>query len=177
MASVRVRQEFAAISTISSRCHVAGLDKVGLPISSDPSNRSLDLTKQHGAGPIKDAIAWRYASRRFAVCPRWRSRTGTGDHGGTATGPHRWGSSLTNAKAPDAGGAASPRTACAVDETRVTSRSSHLQRSLRSIKHHLPSQWYKEVKESLSQRHEVSPTQATAVGNQVQNPVKDRTPI
>ena len=36
---------------------------------------------------------------------------------------------------------------------------------------------YKEVKESLPQRHEVSPTQATVVGNQVQNPVKDWTPI
>jgi hypothetical protein len=36
---------------------------------------------------------------------------------------------------------------------------------------------YKEVKESLPQRHEVSPTQATVVGNQVQNPVKDRTLI
>ncbi len=36
---------------------------------------------------------------------------------------------------------------------------------------------YKEIKESLPQRHEVSPIQATVVDNQVQNPVKDRTPI
>jgi hypothetical protein len=36
---------------------------------------------------------------------------------------------------------------------------------------------YKEVKEPLSQHHETSPTQATGVGNQVQKPVKGRTPI
>ena len=36
---------------------------------------------------------------------------------------------------------------------------------------------YKEVEGPLPQLHEVSPTQATGVGNQVQNPVKGRTPI
>jgi hypothetical protein len=36
---------------------------------------------------------------------------------------------------------------------------------------------YKEVQGPLLQRHEVSPTQATVVDNQVQNPVKGRTPI
>jgi hypothetical protein len=36
---------------------------------------------------------------------------------------------------------------------------------------------YKEVEGSLPQLHEVSPTQATVGGNQVQNPVKGRTPI
>ena len=36
---------------------------------------------------------------------------------------------------------------------------------------------YKEVQGPLLQRHAVSPTQATVVDNQVQNPVKGRTPI
>src|SRR5207245_9956129 len=66
---------------------------------------------------------------------------GTGDHGGTATGPHRWGCLLDQAKTPDAGGAASPRTAW--QRTRPGQRRAHptWQRSLRSIKHHLPPQW------------------------------------
>src|SRR5262245_42992104 len=49
-------------------------------------------------------------------------------------------------------------------------------RSDRSNLIYLPN-GYQEVKESLPQRHEVAPTQATVGGNQVQNPVKDRTPI
>jgi hypothetical protein len=53
MASVRVCQEFARylhhqIETATS----LGLDKVGLPISSDPIASLFGLTKQHGAGPF-----------------------------------------------------------------------------------------------------------------------------
>jgi len=90
--------------------------------------------------------------------------------------PHRWGFLLEQAKAPDAGGAASLEQ-LGSGRDQVTSRSSHLAKIAPIDQTYLPSQWYKEVKESLSQRHEVSPTQATGVGNQVQNPVKDRTPI
>ena len=36
---------------------------------------------------------------------------------------------------------------------------------------------YKAVQGPRLQRHEVSPTQATVVDNEVQNPVKGRTPI
>ena len=49
-------------------------------------------------------------------------------------------------------------------------------RSDRSTIIYLP-HGYKEVKGPLSQHHETSPTQATGGGNQVQNPVKGRTPI
>ena len=49
-------------------------------------------------------------------------------------------------------------------------------RSDRSTIIYLP-HGYKEVKGPLSQHHETSLTQATGGGNQVQNPVKGRTPI
>jgi hypothetical protein len=49
-------------------------------------------------------------------------------------------------------------------------------RSNRSDIVYLPN-GYKEVERPMTQRHEASTTQATVVDNQVQNPVKGRTPI
>jgi hypothetical protein len=179
MASVRVRQEVARylhhqLETATS----LGLDKVGLPISSDPIESLFGLTKQHGAGPIKDAN--RMALRIPALCG----------------GPTR----------EEAGQVLEITVAQQQALTDGVSSLTKQRRQMRAEPHHLEQlgsgrdqgnvelippgkdrfdrstiiylpNGYKEVKESLPQRHKVSPTQAAVVGYQVQNPVKDRTPI
>jgi hypothetical protein len=179
MASVRVRQEGARylhhqLETATS----LGLDKVGLPISSDPIESLFGLTKQHGAGPIKDAN--RMALRIPALCG----------------GPTR----------EEAGQVLEITVAQQQALTDGVSSLTKQRRQMRAEPHHLEQlgsgrdqgnvelippgkdrfdrstiiylpNGYKEVKESLPQRHKVSPTQAAVVGYQVQNPVKDRTPI
>ena len=179
MASVRVRQEVARylhhqLETATS----LGLDKVGLPISSDPIESLFGLTKQHGAGPIKDAN--RMALRIPALCG-----VPTLEEAGQVL-------EITVAQQQ----ALTDGVASLTKQRRqMRAEPHHLEqlgsgrgqgnvelippgkdRSDRSNIIYLPN-GYKEVKESLPQRHEVSPTQATVVGNQVQNPVKDRTPI
>jgi hypothetical protein len=67
MASVRVRQEFARyLQHQFETAKRLGLDRVGMPISSDPIKSLFGLTKQHGAGPVKDAN--RMALRIPALC-------------------------------------------------------------------------------------------------------------
>lgn len=67
MASVRVRQEFSRyLQHQLETAKQLGLDAVGLPISSDPIESLFGLTKQHGAGPLKDAN--RMALRMPALC-------------------------------------------------------------------------------------------------------------
>jgi hypothetical protein len=67
MASVRVRQEFARyLHHQLETAKQLGLDAVGLPISSDPIESLLGLTKQHGVEPLKDAN--RMALRIPALC-------------------------------------------------------------------------------------------------------------
>ena len=67
MASVRVRQEFSrSLRQQLETAKQLGLDAVGLPISSDPIASLFGLTKQHGAGPVKDAK--RMALRIPALC-------------------------------------------------------------------------------------------------------------
>src|SRR5712691_10026503 len=179
MASVRVRQEFARylhhqLETATS----LGLDKVGLPISSDPIESLFGLTKQHGAGPIKDAN--RMALRIPALCgvPTLEEagqvlEITVAQQQALTDGV----SSLTKQRRQMR---AEPhhleQLGSGRDQGNVELIPPGKNRSDRSNIISLPN-GYKEVKESRPQRHEVSPTQATAVGNQVQNPVKDRTPI
>jgi len=179
MASVRVRQEFARylhhqLETATS----LGLDTVGLPISSDPIESLFGLTKQHGAGPIKDAN--RMALRIPALCgvptleeARQVLEITVAQQQALTDGVP----SLTKQRRQMR---AEPhhleQLGSGRDQGNVELIPPGKDRSDRSTIIYLPN-GYKEVKESLPQRHEVSPTQATVVGNQVQNPVKDRTPI
>lgn len=179
MASVRVRQEFARyLHHQLETAKELGLDAVGLPISSDPIESLFGLTKQHGVGPIQDAN--RMALRIPALC-------------GVPT--------LEEAQQVLEMTVAQQR----VLSDGVVSLTKQ-RRQIRAQPHHLeqlgsereqgnveliPSgkdrfdrstilsfpKGYKEVKEPLSQPHKTSPTQATAGDNQVQKPVKDRTPI
>jgi hypothetical protein len=179
MASVRVRQEVARylhhqFETATS----LGLDKVGLPLSSDPIESLFGLAKQHGAGPIKDAN--RMALRIPALCG-----VPTLEEAGQVL-------EITVAQQQAlTDGVASltkqrrqmrvephhlEQLGSGRDQGNVELIPPGQDRSDRSNIIYLP-KGYKEVKESLPQRHEVSPTQATVVGNQVQNPVKDRTLI
>jgi hypothetical protein len=179
MASVRVCQEFARylhhqLETATS----LGLDKVGLPISSDPIESLFGLTKQHGAGPVKDAN--RMALRIPALCgvPTLEEagevlEITVAQQQALTEGV----SSLTKQRRQMR---AEPhpleQLGSERDQGNVELIPPGKDRSDRSNIIYLPN-GYKEVKESLPQRHEVSPTQATVVGNQVQNPVKGRTPI
>jgi hypothetical protein len=179
MASVRVRQEFSR--DLHHQLETAkrlGLDDAGLPISADPIESLFGLTKQQGVGPGKDAN--RMALRIPALCglptPEDAQQvleiTGEQQHALTAGV-----SSLTKqrrqmrAEPHDLEQLGNGR-----DQGNVALIPPGKDRSDRSNIIYLPN-GYKEVEGLLPQRHEVSPTQATVVGNQVQNPVKGRTPI
>jgi len=179
MASVRVRQEFARY--LHHQLETAkrlGLDDVGLPISSDPIESLFGLTKQHGVGPVKDAN--RMALRIPALCglptPEEAQQVleiTVAQQKALTDGV----SSLTKqrrqirAKPHDLEQLSSGR-----DQGYVELIPSGKDRSDRSNIIYCPN-GYKEVQGPRLQRHEVSPTQATVVDNQVQNPVKGRTPI
>ncbi len=179
MASVRVRQEFSRY--LHHQLETAkrlGLDDVGLPISSDPIESLFGLSKQHGVGPVKDAN--RMALRIPALCglptpeeaqqvleitvAQQQALTDgvsslTKQRRQMRTDPHHL-EQLGNGR----------------DQGNVELIPPGKDRSDQSNVIYLP-KGYKEVEGPLPQRHEVSPTQATVVGNQVQNPVKGRTPI
>jgi len=179
MASVRVRQEFSRY--LHHQLETAkrlGLDDVGLPISSDPIESLFGLSKQHGVGPVKDAN--RMALRIPALCglptpeeaqqvleitvAQQQALTDgvsslTKQRRQMRTDPHHL-EQLGNGR----------------DQGNVELIPPSKDRSDQSNVIYLPN-GYKEVEGPLPQRHEVSPTQATVVGNQVQNPVKGRTPI
>lgn len=179
MASVRVRQEFSRY--LHHQLETAkrlGLDDVGLPISSDPIESLFGLSKQHGVGPVKDAN--RMALRIPALCglptpeeaqqvleitvAQQQALTDgvsslTKQRRQMRTDPHHL-EQLGNGR----------------DQGNVELIPPGKDRSDQSNVIYLPN-GYKEVEGPLPQRHEVSPTQATVVGNQVQNPVKGRTPI
>ena len=179
MASVRVRQEFSRY--LHHQLETAkrlGLDDVGLPISSDPIESLFGLRKQHGVGPVKDAN--RLALRIPALCglptpeeaqqvveitvAQQQTLTDgvsslTKQRRQMRTDPHHL-EQLGNGR----------------DQGNVELIPPGKDRSDQSNVIYLPN-GYKEVEGPLPQRHEVSPTQATVVDNQVQNPVKGRTPI
>jgi hypothetical protein len=179
MASVRVRQEFSRY--LHHQLETAtrlGLDEVGLPISSDPIESLFGLTKHHGVGPVKDAN--RMALRSPALCgvPTLEEaqqvleitvaqQRALSDGVCSLTKQRR----QMRAEPHDLEQLGSGR-----EQGNVELIPPGKDRSARSTIIYLP-HGYKEVKGPLSQHHETSPTQATGGGNQVQNPVKGRTPI
>jgi hypothetical protein len=179
MASVRVRQEFSRyLHHQLETAKQLGLDEVGLPISSDPIESLFGLTKQHGVGPVKDAN--RMALRIPALCDvptlaeaRQVLEITVNQQQALSDGV----SSLTKQRRQMR---AEPQHLAQLGSGREQGNVELIppskDRSDRSNIIYLPN-GCKEVKEPLSQHHETSPTQATVVGNQVQKPVKGRTPI
>lgn len=179
MASVRVRQEFSRyLHHQLATANQLGLDEVGLPISSDPIESLFGLTKQHGVGPVKDAN--RMALRIPALC-------------GVPTREEvqQVLEITVNQQQALSHGVAS----LTKQRRQMRAEPHHLEqlglerepgnvelippgkdRADRSNIIYLPN-GYKEIKEPLSQHHATSPPQATVVDNQVQKPVKGRTPI
>jgi hypothetical protein len=179
MASVRVRQEFSRY--LQHQLETAkrlGLDEVGLPISSDPIESLFGLTKQHGAGPIKDAN--RMALRIPALCG-----VPTLEEAGqvleiTVAQQQALTDGVASLTKQRRQMRAEPHALEQLGSGRAHGNVELIppgkDRSDRSTIIYLPN-GYKEVKGPLSQHHETSPTQAMGVGNQVQNPVKGGTPI
>ena len=179
MASVRVRQEFSRylqhqLETATS----LGLDDVGLPISSDPIESLFGLAKQHGVGPIKDA--YRMALRIPALCGLPTPEEAQQVLEVTVAQQHALSDGVSSLTKQRREMRKNPhhleRLGHGRGQANVELIPPGKDRFDRSDIIYLPN-GYKEVEGSFSQRHEVSNTQATIVGNQVQNPVKSRTPI
>lgn len=179
MASIRVRQEFSRYLHYQlETAKQLGLDEVGLPISSDPIESLFGLTKQHGVGPVKEAN--RMALRIPALCgvPALEEAQQVleitlNQQQALSDGV----SSLTKQRRQMR---AEPhyleQLGSGPEQGNVELIPPGKDRSDRSNIIYLAN-GYKEVKEPLFQPHKTSPTQATMVGNQVQKPVKGRTPI
>jgi hypothetical protein len=179
MASVRVRQEFSRY--LHHQLETAkrlGLDDAGLPISSDPIESLFGLTKQHGVGPVKDAN--RMALRIPALCGLPTPEEAHQVLEITVAQQHALTDGVSSLTKQRRQMRAEPhhleQLGNGRDQGNVELIPPGKDRSDRSNIIYLPN-GYKEVEGLLPQRHEVSPTQATVVGNQVQNPVKGRTPI
>ncbi len=179
MASVRVRQEFPRY--LHHQLETAkrlGLDDAGLPISSDPIESLFGLTKQHGVGPVKDAN--RMALRIPALCGLPTPEEAQQVLEITVAQQHALTDGVSSLTKQRRQMRAEPhhleQLGNGRDQGNVELIPPGKDRSDRSNIIYLP-HGYKEVEGLLPQRHEVSPTQATVVGNQVQNPVKARTPI
>jgi hypothetical protein len=179
MASVRVRQEFSRY--LHHQLETAkrlGLDDAGLPISSDPIESLFGLTKQHGVGPVKDAN--RMALRIPALCGLPTPEEAQQVLEITVAQQHALTDGVSSLTKQRRQMRAEPhhleQLGNGRDQGNVELIPPGKDRSDRSNILYLPN-GYKEVEGLLPQRHEVSPTQATVVGNQVQNPVKARTPI
>jgi hypothetical protein len=179
MASVRVRQEFSRY--LHHQLETAkrlGLDDAGLPISSDPIESLFGLTKQHGVGPVKDAN--RMALRIPALCGLPTPEEAQQVLEITVAQQHALTDGVSSLTKQRRQMRAEPhhleQLGNGRDQGNVELIPPGKDRSDRSNIIYLPN-GYKEVEGLLPQRHEVSPTQATVVGNQVQNPVKARTPI
>lgn len=179
MASVRVRQEF--VRYLHHQLETAtrlGLADVGLPISSDPIESLFGLTKQHGVGPVKDAN--RMALRIPALCGLPTPEEAQQVLEITVAQQHALPDGVSSLTKQRRQMRAEPhhleQLGNGRDQGNVELIPPGKDRSDRSNIIYLAN-GYKEVEGLLPQRHEVSPTQATVVGNQVQNPVKARTPI
>jgi hypothetical protein len=179
MASVRVRQEFSRY--LHHQLETAkrlGLNDAGLPISSDPIESLFGLTKQHGVGPVKDAN--RMALRIPALCGLPTPEEAQQVLEITVAQQHALTDGVSSLTKQRRQMRAEPhhleQLGNGRDQGNVELIPPGKDRSDRSNIIYLPN-GYKEVEGLLPQRHEVSPTQATVVGNQVQNPVKARTPI
>jgi hypothetical protein len=179
MASVRVRQEFSRYLHYQlETAKELGLEAVGLPISSDPIESLFGLAKQHGVGPVKDAN--RMALRLPALCGLPTQEEAQKVLEITVAQQQAFSdgvSSLTKLRRQmQANPHPLEQLGSGRDQGNVELIPPGKDRSDRSHIIYLPN-GYQEVKEPLSQPHETSPTQATGVGNQVQKPVKGRTPI
>ena len=179
MASVRVRQEFSRyLHHQLETAQQLGLDEVGLPISSDPIESLYGLTTQHGVGPVKDAN--RMALRIPALCGVPTLEEAQQVLEITVNQQHALSDGVSSLTKQRRQMRAEPhhleQLGSGRDQGNVELIPPGKDRSDRSNIIYLPN-GYKEVKEPLSQHHETSLTQATVVGNQVQNPVKGRTPI
>jgi hypothetical protein len=179
MASVRVRQEFSRyLHHQLETAQQLGLDEVGLPISSDPIESLFGLTKQHGVGPLKDAN--RMALRIPALCGVPTLEEAQQVLEITVNQQHALSDGVSSLTKQRRQMRAEPhhleQLGSGRDQGNVELIPPGKDRSDRSNIIYLPN-GYKEVKEPLSQHRETSLTQATVVGNQVQNPVKGRTPI
>jgi len=179
MAAVRVRQAFSRyLHPQLETAKRLGLDEVGLPISSDPIESLFGLTKQHGVGPIQDAN--RMALRLPALCGVPTLEEARQVLEITVAQPRALSDGVASLTKQRRQRRAEPhpleQLGSGRDQGNVALIPPGKDRSDRSNIIYLPN-GYKEVKGPLSQRHETSPTQATGVDNQVQNPVKSRTPI
>jgi hypothetical protein len=179
MASVRVRQEFGR--DLQHQLETAkrlGLDAVGLPRSADPIASLYGLTKQHGVGPVKDAK--RMALRIPALCGLPTAQEAQQGLEVPVAQQHALTDGVSSLTKQRRERRVNPphleQLGHGRDQANVELIPPGKDRSDRSTILSLPKA-YKEGKGPLSQHHETSPTQATWVGNQVQNPVKGRTPI
>jgi hypothetical protein len=179
MASVRVRKEFSRyLHHQLETAKQLDLDEVGLPISSDPIESLFGLTKQHGVGPVKDAN--RMALRLPALCGVPTLEEAQQVLEITVNQQQALSNGVASLTKQRRQLRAEPHYLEQLGNGREQGNVELIppgkDRSDRSHIIYLPN-GYKEVKEPLSQHHETSPTQATMVGNQVQKPVKGRTPI
>lgn len=179
MASVRVRQEFSRyLHHQLETAQQLGLDEVGLPISSDPIESLFGLTKQHGVGPVKDANRMALRIPALGGVPTLEEAQQVLEI--TVNQQHALSDGVSSLTKQRRQMRAEPhhleQLGSGRDQGNVELIPPGKDRSDRSNIIYLPN-GYKEVKEPLSQHHETSLTQATVVGNQVQNPVKGRTPI
>jgi hypothetical protein len=179
MPSSALRQEFRAYLDFElETATTLGLDHVGLPISSDPIESLYGLTKQHGVGPVKDAN--RMALRIPALCGLPTEEEAQQVLEVTVTQQHALTDGVSSLTKQRREMRANPhhleQLGHGRDQGNVELIPPGKDRSHRSDIIYLPN-GYKEVEGPSSQRHEVPNPQATVVGNQVQNPVKGRTPI
>lgn len=179
MASVRVRQEFTRyLHHQLETAKELGLDEAGLPISSDPIESLFGLTKQHGAGPLKDAN--RMALRIPALCGVPTLEEAQQVLEITVKQQQALSHGVASLTKQRRQMRAEPhhleQLGSAPQQSNVELIPPDKDRADRSTIIYLPN-GYKEVKEPLSPHHRTSPTQATVGGDRVQKPVKGRTPI
>ena len=179
MASVRVRQEFSR--SLHHQLETAtrlGLDDGGLPISSDPIASLFGLTKQHGVGPVKEAhrMALRLPALGGLPTPEEAQQVLEITRAQQCALTDGVSSLTKQRRQMRANPHALEQLGRGRDQGNVARIPPGKDRSDRSNIIYLPN-GYKEVEGPLPQLHEVSLTQATVGGNQVQNPVKGRTPI
>ena len=151
-----------------------------MPISSDPIESRFGLTKQHGTGPLKDAN--RMALRMPALCGLPTEQEAQQVLALSVAQQHTLTAGLSSFTQQRRQMRGNPhhleQLGHGRDQGNVELIPPGKDRSDRFDIIYLPN-GYKEVEGPFSQRHKVLTTQATVVGmgNQVQNPVKGRTPI
>jgi len=179
LASVRVRQECArSLHHQLATATRLGRDDVGVPISAAPIASLFGLIKQHGVGPVQAAnrMALRLPALGGLPTPEEAQQvleSTVAPQKALTAGVSSWTRQRRQRRAEPH---ALAQLGSGRDQGNVELIPPGKDRSERSNLISLPN-GSKEVKGPLLQRHEVSPTQATMVGHQVQNPVKGRTPI